>query len=249
MNFLRLICTTSKTRKKKSKCCYRHVTLIELIIAMSLTMLIMTSLAYFYRQIDYLNQETEVQQGVLFQQLYLTTRLTDVIPRALSPQSRKGDFYFYTTPSTDSATRGVNLVFSFDNGVKLDTQFSQSVIGRLFIDKSNRLCLGVWPSSNRWKEALNPPMKCEILQENISSVSYRFYIPPKKDRKKVWEQGKINVKLSDTFPQTEEGEWKTEWPAAWEQLPAAMEITLERGKEPPLVIAFPLPNSNFMVVY
>lgn len=220
---------------------------------MSLTMVIMAGLAYFYRQVDLINHEVEIQQNRLFKQLYLSTRLTDIIPKALSPNKKK-DFFFYVTTAGNAATsdNSPSLVLSYDNGVKLDPRFSNQVLGRLFIDRQQRLCIAVWPSTDRWDEMHRPPMKSEILMENVCSVSYRFYIPPKEGRDQAWKQAKIKAQLPEGFPESSEGIWTSEWPAAWEQLPAMIEmtITLINGKETEkLVFTYPLSNSNFMVVY
>lgn len=230
----------------------RRITLIEVLIAMALTMMIMTTLAYFYRQIDQINQETEIQQEKLFGQLYLSTRLSDVIPKIVSPSNEKKDFYFFQTNSGNTFMKegSPNLVFTFDNGVKLDPQFSNHVLGRLFVDKRNRLCLAVWPSPYRWEEFHPPSIKCEVLEENIAELEFEFYIPPKRDLETVWKQAKMNVKIPEGFPQSEAGEWLKEWPASYEQLPAMLKLNMKStvtGK--PFTLTFPLPNSNFFILY
>lgn len=226
----------------------RLFTLLELLIAMTLTMLILSALAYFYRQFDAINQEMDVQQEELFKQLYLSTRLADILPKTTAPKSESDSFFFYTAPAGTEGSP--SLVFSYNNGIKLDPDFSQDVLGRLYIDKDKRLCLAVWPSVARWGDLHTPPMKSEILMEPVESLAFRFYIPPKKDRKKVWEQAKMDVKIAENFTSTEGGEWRTDWPASWEQLPAIIEITLVTDKSSkPLILSYPLPNTNFMVVY
>lgn len=239
-----------QTKRKANR---RFVTLLEMLIAITLAMLVLSALAYFYRQIDSINQAAEVQQGELFKRLYLSTRLTDIIPKAVSPQSKKGDFYFYTNTGGNASLlpNSANLIFTYDNGIKLDQQFSNHVLGRLFVDKEKRLCIAVWPSTDRWEEFHTPQMKCEVLMEGVEGMSFRFYIPPKREWEKVWQLGKMKkVKVPENMPLTDVGEWRTDWPAGWEQLPAIVEIILKMGKDkPPLVLAYPLPNSNFMVMY
>jgi hypothetical protein len=169
----------------------RCATLLELLIAMSLTMLIMAALAYFYRQINNINQEAEVQQTKLFKQLYLSTRLNNVLPKIQSPTSK--NTYFFTT-SAAMQEGAPSLIFSYNNGVQLDPLFSNNVLGWIFVDKQHRLCLAVWPSDDRWEESKLPPIKCEILSDNVSKVEYRFFSPPKRN----WERcGSKWIKISN----------------------------------------------------
>lgn len=241
-------------RQKLQKKRRRQITLLELMIAMGLMMIILSTLAYFYMQLEEINRESEIEQKRLFKQLYLSTRLADILPKTQSPKNEKNSAYFYTTTSSDPAILSgtTSLVFTYDNGVKLDPQFSNRVLGRLFLDKEHRLCLAVWPSSERWEEGHAPPMKSEVLLDDVESIDYRFYVPPKKDREKVWKQAGMTVKLPEGFPETLEGGWKKEWSAAWEQLPALIEIVLSMKSEngvKSLVLAYPLPNSLLVVIY
>lgn len=236
-------------KQKMKKQSRRHVTLLELLIALGLMIAILSTLGYFYSQIDSINNDAEVQQRKLFNELYLSTRLADVLPKAVLPDGN--DLFFYTSKAEDSnILPGTNtLVLTYQNGIKLDPQFSGIALGKLFIDKDHHLCMAVWPSPKRWGDSLAPSMKCEVLMDKIDSIKFRFYIPPKKDREKVWKQANIKVKLSEEFPSAESGEWVENWPESWKQLPALVELTVAPTKGEAFTIAYPLPNSNLMVVY
>ena len=225
---------------------------------MSLTVLLMTALSYFYQQVSWLNTETDRIQHENFQLRYLENRLSMALPRAVGERDKKGDCLFFTSPPIPSLTKeGIpNLVFTFDNGIILDTSLSNHVLARLYIDPQSRLCLATWPSPKRW-EINNPlpKMTREILMENVSDLTFEFFVAPHKERKNVFTKGSKKDAHTPTTMTTfgfEEAGWVTDWKQEYEQLPAIVKMTLTRQinkKSVSTTFAFPLPNSDKIILY
>lgn len=236
---------------KKSK---RAMTLIEMLIAMGLTMVLLSTLMFFYYQITLLNFQIDKKENQAFQKLFLSTRLSEILPKTVSPNDVKKDFYFFTSymGEGDIKPGESSLVFTFDNGVKLDPHFSNHVLGRLYIDRSNRLSLAIWPSPARWEEYATPPMKKEILLENVESLQFSYYVPPEKDRKNFWNRADIKKKENKALQMDVEGSWRPEWHQEYGELPALIKIILTQvGSEGPerTELVFPLPNTNLAIIY
>lgn len=227
---------------KKSK---RHVTLIEVVIAMSLTLIVLSTLTYFYQEMATLDAMGERQQQKNFQMLYVGNRLMTSIPKTID--NRKSDFVFFTPRDVDPLLMpgSPSLIFTFDNGVKLDPLFANNVLGRLYLDNKGRLTLAKWPSPTRWKTG-NPPMKKEVLMEGVKEMEFAFFSSPDRGKRENNYQ-----KASPIAPPTPQGEWAfSEWSKDYQQLPLMMKITLTMEEDDTeYVFAFPLPNAKEPVIY
>lgn len=227
---------------KKSK---RHVTLIEVIIAMSLTMIILSTLTYFYREMALLDAMGERQQQKNFQMLYVGNRLMTSIPKTVD--NNKKDFAFFTPRDIDPMfmSGSPSLIFTFDNCVKLDPLFANNVLGRLYLDNQGRLILAKWPSPIRWKDQ-RPPLKKEVLMEGVKQMEFAFFSSPSRGKR-----AKNYQKQSPTDQPFPAGEWAfSEWKKDYEQLPLMMKITLTmEDDDTEYVFAFPLPNAKEPVIY
>jgi len=187
---------------------------------MSLSVIILTTLTYFYRDVDTMNREMDRHQKESFQKLFVENRLASILPKALSEKNKvKKDFYFFTNSAFGEFLKSGNphLIFSFDNGNMLDKDFSNHVIGMLYLDTLNRLCIAVWPVPKRWPQIGLPPLKKEILLENVEQLKFSFYIPPEKDRKN-WGINSTSLDI--------QGPWVSEWRNDYKQLPSMIKIEL-----------------------
>lgn len=209
-------------------------------------------------QISKVNTEMEKEQEQSFKKLYLSTRLATVIPKAISPHNSEKDFFFFSALASDNLTKNgtQTLTFTFDNGVKLDPEFANHVIGRLYLNPKNQLCLAIWPSPTRIKDTTRPPMKHEILFENVQDFSFEFFLPPSRDRKLILSNNKQTIKESEFLKIESLGEWKQEWLEEYGELPPLIKMTLtladtNKNKENPetIVLVYPLPLSRFIIVY
>ena len=158
-------------------------TLLETLIAMALTVVVLTTLTYFYRQIDQLNTQAEAIQAESFKMRYVENRFATIFPQAVSETDKAKDFFFFTISDPGGIfARGspISLVFTFNNGVDLNKLFSQHILGRIYLDTNGRLCMATWPSPNRWVEGAKIPMELEVLLENVDAMKFWFFIAPDK---------------------------------------------------------------------
>lgn len=198
-------------------------TLIEMVISIGLTVIIMSSLSFFYWQVSTINRLMDKTQNEAFQKLYVENRFSQIIPHINSAKDTTTDsIFFMSNESRPPFKPGTpSLVFTFDNGVKLDKEMSYLVVGRLFLDDKNRLILAMWPAPKRWKENEPIPMTKEVLMENVETLSFSFYEAPL---------------------------WSTEWNKEEKELPALLKIIIKRDKEE-LQYVFPVPNSKKFITY
>lgn len=235
--------TMKKMKLKKIK--KYSVTLIEVLIATVLTMILLTSMTFFYKQVILIGRESEKLQSEQFRLAYLEKRLASIIPTIISPTDQAQDFYFYTS---DVSINGNNLslVFTYDNGVNLDNNLANHVLGRLFIDKKDNLVLGTWPSPKRWGVNPNLEMKREVLLENVSDLNFEFYVPPKRERDLVLKPKQQAVEIAP------ENHWHKSWSYRLNQLPPMIKIHMTKKNDKklvPLTFAFSLPKSNLVIMY
>jgi hypothetical protein len=231
--------------------------LVELLIAMALTMGILTLLLSVYDQIDRANIAIEKEQVRSFDRLYLSTRLSSILPKAIpySPSEKANDYLFFTSSIGANAIGTSSLLFSFDNGVKLDPLFSNHVIGCLYVNNHKQLCLATWPSQVHWDNLFAPPqMKNEILYNNVERLTFEFYIPPVKNREAILGKIKNNApQISEPLKQDLDGGWKNEWQQEYKALPAMVRLRLmiatPQGESVPLMLVYPLPMSPLIIVY
>ncbi|MCE5317384.1 MAG: type II secretion system GspH family protein [Parachlamydia sp.] len=242
----------------------RFMTLLETLIALGITMLVLSTLTFFYRQIDAVNTQLEKVQGQGFRMRYVENRLASILPQAVSESDAKKDFFFFTTSSTLAFAKqgSPTLMLTYDNGVKLDKLFSNHVLGRLFLSSDYKLCLATWPSPNRWVDGISPPMKKEVLLEGVDELSFGFFVAPEKDWKfsdAASKQLKADSKpapnaasdqpASVVVKPTPEGQWHPTWSYDYQQLPAMVKVQVTLLDKSTRVFVFPLPKCQRQVVY
>lgn len=230
----------------------RLFTILEVLIATSLSAVILTTLMFFYRQVDLLNRKVDKLEQKAFMMSYVQSRLNQTIAKSIaSSNSNNSDYFFFTSQASNESIkeRTPSLLFTYDNGVQLDKPFSNTVLGRLYIDNYNALRLSTWPSPKRWSEFNSPPIKNEILMENIKSLTFAFYVSPEKDVSPFLPKSKAS-KGDPDLPIEPKDHWHTDWKQEYRQLPAIIKLTIVPiGDTPPIVVSFPLPNSKMWVVY
>lgn len=170
---------------KKSRRC---VTLLEMLIAMGLTAILLTALLGYYQQSMWAQKTLQKNLERNFHSLYTQYRLSQIIPTSLNPskdKDKKGVFFF-TKPPEIYEEKSQSLIFTYDNGTGSGPLFSNEVLGKLFVDRKDRLILLTWPVPSRYSDP-EPPVRPEILQENVDELSFIFYkpMPPEKKRLEV----------------------------------------------------------------
>jgi len=234
-----------------NKCRRSFLTLLEVLIAMSLTVIVLIVLNYFYRDLSQIDFAMDKTYRQTFQLRYLENRLADIFPKTLSPKQAKKDYFFFSGNDGNAGMKpgSTNLVFLFDNGVVLDKNFANFVLARLYLDRENKLTLAIWPAPERWEANVAPPIKKEILLENVDSLSFEFFIPPEKNRK-------ASEKLPDTKQVVAEpepkGSWTNAWSSDYRQIPALIRVKVARKineSEEKALFTFSLPNTEQTIVY
>lgn len=168
-------------RLKKIK--KRFMTLLELLIGMALTMLLLSTLTYFYQEIQQLNSAAERTQKEIFQLQYAESRLNGIIPKILSEKKNSSPFFFLSNNLNGLlADNNPSLVFHFETGTDLDSSRAVSSLGRLYLDRQNRLCLATWSDPEDWTSQNPPSAHIEVLMENVRSLQFLFFVAPDRDR-------------------------------------------------------------------
>ena len=234
----------------------RCMTLLEVLIAMGLSMVLISIVVYFYQQLSLINLEMDKAQNEHFQKRYVEYRLNAILPEIVSPTNK--DFHFFIGQNNQGLFNegSQNLVFTYNNGVKLDKKMSDLVIGRLYLDKNDRFSLASWPIPKRWKEDEAPPITKEVIMENVVTLSFSFYAPPDKGQFKFVnkQEGTTTTQLSKpSYPSTIKNETQNEWKREYRQLPAIIYVKIKRklGKDKfeDIVFAYPLPNTQQPIIY
>lgn len=210
------------------------MTLLEVLIAMSLSVILITVVVYFYQQLSLINIQMDKAQNEQFQKRFAEYRLNAVLPKIVSPSNK--DFHFFLSAENQGLFQEntKSLVFVFDNSVKLDKRMADLVVGRLFLDRGNRLTLATWPIPKRWKENEPPPMTKEIIMENVTNLTFDLYNPPDKGTLKI-----VNKQNNNGTIQKAENR----------KLPAIITVVVQQLKDEKISFVYPLPNTQQPIIY
>lgn len=233
----------------------RWMTLIEIVIGMALTALLLTTLAYFYQQVNALNSKSDQLQQETFKRLYVQSRLTAVIPKILPHKIQKKICFFTSGNSLGTLAAGSqSLIFVFSTGVELNPDIANKSFARLYLDNQHRLCLAKWKIPKATEQRTGDIYK-EILMEGVDSLKFAFFVPPERERS-VIEKSDPESSLDPMLTYNASKPWVDEWPRSANFLPPMIKIIIRPTKSPesrnelePLIFAFPLPHSKKIIVY
>ena len=230
-----------------------HMTLLEVLIALALLAILLTSLMGIYQQMNTIERKISISRQENFRYLYLQYRLGQVLPNVVEDEAigKEIDFAFYTSSSGPIQPNTESLVFIYDNGIDGNPLFSNHVIGKLFLDTKGRFCLATWPSFKEYSD-INPPMRLEVLMEDIHELSFAFYRAPKKEEDEN--------KSQSTGVDKRYGDWeKMFWSSEDEELPAIVRIGLvpkteNEGKQiqkniKPVIFPFLIAPTKNRIIY
>lgn len=157
----------------------------------------------------------------------LQTRL-DTLFTTLDQQSSKP--CFFTKKEDKESLKSLNLIF--DNGIDPDPQYSGSVLGRIYLDSENNLCLTTKPLDEE-----SPYFRKEILLKNIVDFEFEF-LGPKGDKK------------AKEKPVTASLAWKTDWKEMQGRVPSMIRLRVqEKNEKEPLQFAVFMPSSDPLIEY
>jgi hypothetical protein len=236
----------------------RHALLIEVVIALGLTIMILMTLMFFYRQVIQIGAESDQIITKNFALRYIETRLAAILPRTVSQTDSEKDFVFFSIGDESLTKPGSqSLIFTFDNDISLDKRFSGHVLARLYLDHSGNLMIAYWPSPNRWEQNLTPPIKKERLFEGVENLAFEFYIAPDRKNEEIPEKDSKTQKEKKTTEKTKgiepepKGDWRKQaWLEEYNQLPVMVKmiLTMPKGQDP-IVFIYPLANTKNHVIY
>lgn len=213
----------------------RHVTLIELLIALTLMSILITALLGFYSYVETSHADISEVRAQNFQFLYTQSRFNATLQRAILKRQNE-TFWFYTTSDGENP----ELVFVYDNGVDGDPTFASFVLGKLYIDADNRLCLATWPLPKHNFD-IGPPMRKEVLLRDVDAIKFSFYRPPRRD---------IEERRIDIAQDSEYNQWHQEWPTDSDALPAIARVTVTlKEKKPTVSFTYVLPYTKDTILY
>lgn len=210
----------------------RTAILLELLIALSLTAMLLTFLFSFLVESSKIEKKLDQARMAITARGHLQTRLQSILS-SVSHHSLEASLY----TDTFDKEKQPSLVAYFDNGIDPDPAFSGAVLGRLFLDESHNLSLAIWPldknKAHLWRN--------EILMSGIESYEFAFLgrnsAPEQKKKEKI-------EPINGAFA------WRSLWAKSESRVPSMIRLTLqeERAKEP-LRFAFILPQPDGLVTY
>jgi len=222
-----------------------HITLLEVLIAITLTSALLMTLLGYYSYVQHLSRQINKAREEGFQERYAQYRLSQILLKVNKIEHKKDNFF--TIDEGNYFVIGQSLVFFYDRGVDIDPLYSGVVPARLFLDRNNRLCLAVWPSPKSLSGEEIPFPKEEVLLGNVQRLKFLFYHPPDVE-KKDYVGAEKPVTTGEEKLEPEKG-WNETWDKNWSHLPAIVKIiiTTESGDK---TYVFQLPGSKrFTIVY
>ena len=168
----------------------------------------------------------EKGHALILERQNVQTRLQDLFT-SLNRASSEPALYTQLFPKE----RRESLILTFDNGVDPEPSFSGTLIGRLYLDEKNDLCLALWPMGNS-KEL---SWRNEVLLSNVVDFSIQF----------LGEKKEANPKIQSISPHAG---WHPNWPKERGDLPSLIRLTVHQ-KEESLKFAFQLPVSEPVATY
>lgn len=212
----------------------RFALLLEVLIAMALMSFVITALLSGYSEMMFMQGEIQRSKKTTFENLYTQFRLGTTLSQVISPGDKEKDkeFFFYTASDA--------VFFTYDNGTGAGPIFSNTVIGKIALNRHKQLTLTTWPSPKRAKE--NPPSIQEVLMEGIEEIRFSFFRPP------VLNPEERQTRLNKG--QSVEGGWTSEWAIDSQDLPAIIKISIKReGIKDPILFSTVFGNTLIPVTY
>ncbi len=128
----------------------RNFTLLEILIALGLTLLILSSLLAAYFGAERSAAWWKKEENAQFAERFFYHRLLEVFNHLVEVD--QNTTFFFTTNSSSGYTLpgSLSLIFSYDNGASLDANLAGTVLARLYIDAQGNLTLLTWQDRELW---------------------------------------------------------------------------------------------------
>jgi hypothetical protein len=187
-----------------------------------------TTLLFWYRTTAKEKKEIKEILSPLTEERYCDIRLVRILPKI----KKEKETTFYLANNC--------LNFIFDHGTHIQPLLSDATLGTLYLDsKMHTLCLDIAPHPQNEK---SEPHKSFILLEDVQSLTFAFYHPPKPFKKPVDPQ-----EVGHITPVTG---WQSTWHKDYNTLPAMIKVTLLRKRSlDPLEFVYTLDEGKSPIVY
>ncbi len=189
--------------------------LIEMMIALGLLGLLMTSLFFWYQNLATRSKDRPASFQKKTQEYYAFHQLERVFAH-LAPPLGSTHTYFYTERNSLGNT---DIFFTYDHGTDREPAFSGVLLATLHIE-NRQLALTIWPHP-QYRDAMAP--RTQILFPEVSQCSFRG-LAPRTATTLFVSSHPVGI------PPIQPG-WHTEWPLEWNQLPGLIHITLTGQQE------------------
>lgn len=157
----------------------RSLTLLEVIIALVLAAILLSTLFTFYRNLFVTRSQIQTSKNISLQRVLTQERLTQIFGKLLSEVEEEKGVIFYTAGHNKALS--LILYFAYDNGIDPDPQYCGTVKALLYLSLEKKLTL------------LTLPAREEILLEDVDSLFFAFFDIKEKSWQNSWvsEAGKL----------------------------------------------------------
>lgn len=214
----------------------RHFTLLEILIALSLSLIISGVLLFYYFQMSRVANLSEQATVRAFELRTLQNRLQNITLSFVKPNNRSTFFFQGSTPPGLFLSGTNTLIFSYDNGIVFDEALSNQVLGRLFVDPEKNLTLLTWVAREKWEAHVIPRFHREVLLKNVEKFSMQFLATNEEDASKAY--------LDLIFNQ-----WIDHWRKEYQRLPALIRYKVQQIGQKEEIFAFPIIGPQTKVIY
>lgn len=151
------------------------LTLIEVVVALSLTAILLSFLwqTYYHLQKQLLSMEKKKAESL--QKLFIQEKISKLFSHI---EAESGEKLLYTMK--DRSRSHPTLVFKTTLPIDPDPDFSGLVLSGLYLSEQKELCLVHWASKDK--------LRTEVLLQNIVSCHMLFYDSLKKEWKEEWTE-------------------------------------------------------------
>lgn len=160
------------SRSKRSKF---SLTLIEVVVALSLTAVLISFLWQTYYHLQKQLVIMEKRKSESLQKLFFQEKISKLFSYI---ETEDGEKLLYTIK--DRSRSQPTLIFKTKLPIDPDPDFSGLILSGLYLSEQGELCLVHWASKDK--------MRVEVLLQNISSYQMLFYDPLKKEWNDQWTE-------------------------------------------------------------
>ncbi len=149
----------------------RSLTLLEVVIALGLAAILLTTLFGFYRQLFLARANIQKNKETVLQRVWVQQRLAQVFEKAEAEIEEDKGLVFYTAEHPHAT--GPALHFYYDHGMDPDPDYCGTLKAMLYLTPQKELMLQVGPARK------------EVLLQGASQLQFAFFDP----KEKIWQTG------------------------------------------------------------